>query len=1321
MTEKPTYEELEKKVAELQQQVDQNNSAGLTSPPELLSFLIEAFRQIPLCNTFEDAAREIFEHCKRLTGARSGYVALLNENGEGNEVLFLDAGGMPCDVDPNLPMPIRGLREIAYRTKEVAFDNSFSESPWMKYMPEGHVKLDNVLFAPLNIQKKTEGVIGIANKDGGFNEHDVHISKILGDLAAVALSYARAQENLRENEATLRSMLDASPLAIVLLNRSGCILDSNEEHASRLNVSRNEILGRCLWELLPKEVLTYRRRQVEAVFETGTPFRGEDKRGNVWNQYHIHPAMVDHFGKVQAVIVEAIDITERKIAEKELSQIFSMSMDMLCIADIHHSTFIKVNPAFTETLGFTESELLGNPFFDFIHPEDIDATHSIINKKLKMGEKVINFENRYQCKDGKYRWLSWSSQPNIEEGVTYGAARDITEQKQQAEALEESKAFLDNMSDVAYIADDQGNLTWVNSAVRRMTGFLPEELIGKPFLPLFIEEDHASLMDVYQRTLNGEKLENTLTFKTGITCHFTSLPKRKNQGDIIGTFGVARDISKRLAAEHALQTSEARLKKAQKLAKVGNWEYDIATGNVWGSEEAFRIYGIERKSEFLPLDEVENHIIDVKRVNQALEDLITKKTTYDIEYQINSQNREGLTYIHSMAELVFDGDGKPEKVVGVIQDITESKQAEKILQKNHEMLKRTEAMASIGSWEWDVQHDRVYWSEELFRIFGLDPAEDAPCFAAQSDLYANGDMQRLKDAIEICLTQGTPYEIELRALRPDGEIRHCVSRGQPQCDANGNVFRLTGSFQDITDRRHAENRFKFAERRNQALLDHSPVCHKIVDLDFKLQYMSANGFNMLGLGQHVEVYGKPYPFEFFPEPFQKRMTHRLLHVRQTGETIKMEALASDIQGNDIWLDSSLIPVFDDDGEIKFITVVSANTTQRKQDELERNRLEARLKQAQKMESIGSLAGGIAHDFNNILFPIVGLSEMMLDDFPPGSIEHQNLHEIFQAGKRGRELVQQILSFSRQSDHQPIPVHIQKILNEVLKLCRATIPADITITQDIMTGCGPVMADPTQIHQIAMNLITNAYHAVELAGGSISIQLRETDVTRTDDPVDDLAPGRYAMLSVTDTGIGIDRAVIDKIFDPYFTTKEKGRGTGLGLATVYGIVKAYRGDIRVTSDIGKGAAFHVCLPLLEKAKESEPEKEMTPLPTGTEHILLVDDEKPIVDMEKMMLERLGYHITTFTSSLDALSGFINDPDGFDLIITDMNMPNANGMQLSEQINAIRSDIPVIICTGFSERINNKKAEALGIRGVLMKPSGMKDLAQKVREVLDTKRE
>jgi signal transduction histidine kinase/ActR/RegA family two-component response regulator len=389
----------------------------------------------------------------------------------------------------------------------------------------------------------------------------------------------------------------------------------------------------------------------------------------------------------------------------------------------------------------------------------------------------------------------------------------------------------------------------------------------------------------------------------------------------------------------------------------------------------------------------------------------------------------------------------------------------------------------------------------------------------------------------------------------------------------------------------------------------------------------------------------------------------------------------------------------------------------KQAEISLKAMKTRLMQAQKLESIGSLAGGIAHDFNNLLFPIVGLSEMMLDDFPPESPYYKDVQQILKAGKRGRELVQQILSFSRQSRDQLIPVHIQKILKEALKLCRATIPADIPITRDIQTDCRPVMGDPTQIHQIVMNLVTNAFHAVEPAGGTISIRLKEIFYSQPDASAHDLASGAYAMLSVSDTGTGIDPSIMDKIFDPYFTTKTKGRGTGLGLATVYGIVKALGGDIRVDSEVGEGSCFHVYLPVQEISEPPEVETQPRPLPTGTEHILLVDDEASVVHLEKQMLERLGYRTTSFTDSLEALAAFEMDPSRFDLVITDMHMPELTGLQLAEEMIFVRPDLPVILCTGFSERINREKIGAVGIRDLLMKPVGMVDLAHKVREVID----
>jgi PAS domain S-box-containing protein len=404
---------------------------------------------------------------------------------------------------------------------------------------------------------------------------------------------------------------------------------------------------------------------------------------------------------------------------------------------------------------------------------------------------------------------------------------------------------------------------------------------------------------------------------------------------------------------------------------------------------------------------------------------------------------------------------------------------------------------------------------------------------------------------------------------------------------------------------------------------------------------------------------------------------------------------------------------------------AAGEMERRRTEEEKAKLEAHLQQAQKMELIGSLAGGIAHDLNNILSPISGLSEMLLEDIPPGSPAHESMEQIHNSAQRGSDLVKQILAFCCQSKHQKLPIRIQPILKEVLKLARATISMNIEITSHIKPDCGMVSADPTQIHQTAMNLITNAFHAVEQKGGTINITLKETAIGSLDEKEElpfhaipeDLLAGKYACITVSDTGTGMDQTLIDKIFDPYFTTKGQGKGMGLELSVVHGIVKEHGGDIRVYSELGKGTAFYVYLPLLEDANDSKAAAVVRKYPTGHENILLVDDEAPIVRMEQMMLERLGYRVTVRTSSPDALAAFRADPSLFNLVISDRGMPNMTGEQLAAELISIRPGIPIILCTGFSDETDVQRAKAMGVKGFLMKPVATGDLAEMVRKVLD----
>ncbi|MCF8095192.1 MAG: response regulator [Desulfobacteraceae bacterium] len=381
-------------------------------------------------------------------------------------------------------------------------------------------------------------------------------------------------------------------------------------------------------------------------------------------------------------------------------------------------------------------------------------------------------------------------------------------------------------------------------------------------------------------------------------------------------------------------------------------------------------------------------------------------------------------------------------------------------------------------------------------------------------------------------------------------------------------------------------------------------------------------------------------------------------------------------------------------------------------------LEGQLRQAQKLEALGTLAGGIAHDFNNVLSPIFGYTEMSMDELSENDQLYHNLQQVLLAAGRAKELVKQILAFSRQSKKRKTPLQVQIVLKEALKLLRASLPSTIAINEQIDSNCNSVIADPTDIHRIVMNLGTNAYHAMREQGGELNVVLEEKKLNKEDirGMSLDLSPDRYVRLSVGDTGQGMDKKTLQRIFDPYFTTKTAGEGTGMGLSMVHGIVKGYSGDIRVKSEPEKGSLFEIYLPCLESDAPGNGAGAEWPVPGGTEHVLLVDDEFQVACMLKQMLEQMGYRVTMCTSSADALAAFEAHPESFDLIITDQTMPNMTGDELARELISRRKDIPVILCTGFSEKITEQEARSKGIRAFLMKPVVKRKLAVTIRDIL-----
>jgi len=376
-------------------------------------------------------------------------------------------------------------------------------------------------------------------------------------------------------------------------------------------------------------------------------------------------------------------------------------------------------------------------------------------------------------------------------------------------------------------------------------------------------------------------------------------------------------------------------------------------------------------------------------------------------------------------------------------------------------------------------------------------------------------------------------------------------------------------------------------------------------------------------------------------------------------------------------------------------------------------MEAKLLQDQKLKSIGILAGGIAHDFNNILYPIIGFTQLSIDELPKTHPVQENLSDILDGAMRAKEIVKRILLFSRQTDQELNPITLGPVIEETLILLRATIPKNIEIKHDFHGVEDYVLCDATEIHEIVMNLCTNAYHAMEDEGGIININLQKSEP----DPHMNLPIGEYLCLSVRDNGIGIAEELKNNIFEPYFTTKEVGKGTGLGLSLVHGIVLSYMGGISVTSSPDNGSVFNVFLPVATKVGADRVQDESPIVMRGTEKILMVDDEKAIVKLGIRIFERLGYDITGEQDSSQALDIFKSKPEDFDLVITDMAMPGMIGTQLAQAILEIRPNIPIIICSGYSKKLDDEKAKGLNIKAFIDKPIDIEELINKVREIFD----
>ncbi|MGD8388265.1 MAG: response regulator [Desulfobacteraceae bacterium] len=490
--------------------------------------------------------------------------------------------------------------------------------------------------------------------------------------------------------------------------------------------------------------------------------------------------------------------------------------------------------------------------------------------------------------------------------------------------------------------------------------------------------------------------------------------------------------------------------------------------------------------------------------------------------------------------------------------------------------------------------------------------------------------------------------------------------------------------------------------------------------DGKFIFVNETGLRMLGLTPE-ECLGRSVIDFIHPDDRERTIEHlsQWIQDRIPSAVLENRMVSQSGQIQDMFW--TIHFHFDDHGDLTSIKSIAHDITDLKNARKENKKLHLQLQQAQKMEAIGTLSGGIAHDFNNILTPILVGSETALMDISGQNPARESIERVLQAGYRAKDLVKQILTFSRQNKDDLTVLQMEPIVKEVIKFLRSILPTTIEIETVIQAPDSTILAEPTQVHQVVMNLCTNAAHAMKETGGTLSVRLESAvlDAAAMGNPMD-LPPGNYARLCFSDTGHGMDPHTMEKIFDPFFTTKAKSEGTGLGLSLVHGIVKGLGGAITVESEEAKGSSFEVYLP--EVAKPHVEQVEISePLPEGNERILLVDDEQAMRDIIGQMLTRLGYEVVAKGNGVEALEALREQPASFDLVITDQTMPRMTGRELCEEILTTWPDVPVILCTGFSEWIDEDTAKRIGVREFIMKPIIMHDLAQKIRKTLSSQAE
>ena len=1012
------------------------------------------------------------------------------------------------------------------------------------------------------------------------------------------------------------------------------------------------------------------------------------------------------------------------------------STDGIVITDVTQSIII-VNEAFCSFFGVRFRDVAETNLMVWLEQIDGDALQRWADL-----EKEIHHEG--ECHDVEFKliskqedkWLSVNASfleriAGEEKGVIISTWRDITGRKQKDSALAKYRYHLEEVVEqrtvelqekiveqkltekrlqeserkfrILYddspdmyvsVSPEDAIVLLCNKTLLEETGYSKEEIIGFPLLKIYHENCLEKVKKLFQQfTETGviEDQELILKRKDGskIIVSLNADAVKDEAGRILHSISSLRDITKRKQAEDALRESEKRLNTL--LNATTNIAFLAESDGTFLSVNNALAKSLNKDKEEL----INNSMFDfVSREDAKKRKLILQKIVKSKKPFQWKDDRAG-RYFDNSVYPILDDKGNVKQIATFARDITAQVKSDETLHQYEQIISATNDHMSF------LDRDYTYLAvndaylithkKERLQIIGHTVAD-----TLGDDIFE----QFVKEKLDRCLA-GEEIHYQDWFDFPGQDQRYMDVAYYPHTGSDGLISGVVVSSHDITERKLAEDALRESEEKYRSMMESMKNGSYICSPELHIEYMNPAMIDRVGTDATGEIcYKAIYDRD-------EQCSWCVFDQIKKGEHIDYEVI--DPKDN-YYYSVTNSPIFHSNGTVSKLTIFHDIT--------EIKKIEADLQQSRKMESIGTLTGGIAHDFNNLLYMISGNTELALEDIPDWNPVHQNLQEIKSAGLKAAGIVKQLLHFSRKTDQKLKPIGAVTAIKDSLKFLRSTIPSTIEIKTQLPDDEIAILADPIQINQIMMNLCINASHAMEETGGILEIKIETASLDKeTVNSYPDLTiTNNYLKITLSDTGPGIPPEIINQIFDPYFTTKEFGKGSGMGLTVVQGIVKNHDGAITVDSQVGKGTAFTILFPVIDEAPEII-NKKTGAIPHGTENILFVDDEKAITNMMQQILEKLGYHVEAKLNPEEALDLFQAKPDSFDIVITDMTMPQMTGAKFAEKLKEIRSDIPIILCTGHSSLIDGDKARQSGISGYVMKPVSMSKIAKAIREALD----